>query len=194
MVSAPQLAKHNLRTHAVAKDFCRIFEQEMNGLYLLSFLLTSDKDLAEKCFVGGLGDSVGNPRVFRHWAHSWARRMVIQNAIQMLRPQAGQGCAPSRGADGDIATLPEIVAVVELPAFERFVFVMSLLERYSDQYCALLLRCTRGEVIAARVRALQQVGSSAEERLALVTGKLVPGEIAGMGSEIDSARHLVTSA
>jgi len=193
MISATQIAEHNLATRAAARDSCRIFEQEMDSLYLLSFLLTADKRKAEECFVGGLEDSAGNPRVFRQWAHSWARRMVIQNAIQMVRPQAGKSRMTARGVDHGIAAVPEIAAIVELPAFERLVFVMSVLERYSDQYCALLLKCTRDEVIAARVRALQQLGNSAEERLSLATE---PGgsEIAGLAMELDSVRHLATPA
>jgi len=40
--------------YAMKSDFCRIFEKDMNRLYLLSFLLTGDRSTAEKCFVGGL--------------------------------------------------------------------------------------------------------------------------------------------
>jgi hypothetical protein len=57
---------------------------------------------------------------------------------------------------------PEISAVVALPAFERFVFVMSVLEGYSDYNCSLLLACSRAEVTAARTRALREIGISAE--------------------------------
>jgi hypothetical protein len=56
----------------------------------------------------------------------------------------------------------EISAVLGLADFERFAFVMSVLERYSDQDCALLLGCTRENLIAAKVSALQQLGRSAE--------------------------------
>lgn len=193
MVSTAQMAEQNLGTHAAARDFCRIFEQEMNGLYLLSFLLTADKDLAEECFVGGLQDSAGNPRVFREWAHSWARRMVIQNAIQIIRPEADESRMPSRGEDDNITMSPELSAVVGLPAFERCVFVMSMLERYSDRDCAHLLDCTRSEVSAARRRALQQIGRSAQEPLALTTASGGP-EVTEMAMELDSVRHVATSA
>jgi DNA-directed RNA polymerase specialized sigma24 family protein len=52
------------------------------------------------------------------------------------------------------------MAILELPSFERFVFVMSVLERFSIQECSLLLGCTRRDVIAAQTRALQQMGNS----------------------------------
>jgi DNA-directed RNA polymerase specialized sigma24 family protein len=51
----------------------------------------------------------------------------------------------------------EIAAVLELSPFERFVFVMSVLEHYSEHECSILLGCSRRDVIAARTRALQQV-------------------------------------
>jgi hypothetical protein len=37
-----------------------------------------------------------------------------------------------------------------------------VLERYSDQECSLLLNCTRADVMAARIRAIQQIGKSAD--------------------------------
>ena len=33
--------------YASGADFCRIFDKEIDGLYLLSFLLTSDRKKAE---------------------------------------------------------------------------------------------------------------------------------------------------
>jgi hypothetical protein len=40
--------------------------------------------------------------------------------------------------------------------------VMSVLEGYSDQECSLLLDCNRGEVMAARTRAIRQIAKSAD--------------------------------
>ena len=163
MISAGQM-KQDSATHAVAKDFCRIFKQDMDRLYLLSFLLTADRAMAEKCFVGGLEDSTRSPRVFQEWAQSWARRMIVQNAIRMVRPRPGESPVPNQSVDRKTIVPTELSPVMELPAFERFVFVMSLLEHYSDQDCALLLDATRSEVTAARIRALQLLGNSAESQ------------------------------
>jgi DNA-directed RNA polymerase specialized sigma24 family protein len=153
--------------YATSRDFCRIFESDMNRLYLLSFLLTGDRVMAEQCFVGGLHIAQEGNHVFKDWAESWARRTIISNAIRMIRPRATSGNtsgAPERSA-GKTATEPaEIAEIVGLPAFERFVFVMSVLERHTDQECSLLLGCTRGEVTAARSRALYQMGRAAEVR------------------------------
>jgi hypothetical protein len=53
-------------------------------------------------------------------------------------------------------------AVLALEPFERFVYVLTVLERYSEHECSVLLGCARRDVIAARVRALQQLGAAME--------------------------------
>jgi DNA-directed RNA polymerase specialized sigma24 family protein len=152
----------------------------MNRLYLLSFLLTGDRSMAERCFVRGLDNSAkGNP-VFKEWAQSWARRTIILNAIHMIKPQPTDNSAaesPSDRSAGYAVTPAEIAGIVELPAFERFAFVMSVLERYSDQDCSLLLGCSAGDVFAARTRALRQIADAAESRrklLSINSDKAVP--------------------
>jgi hypothetical protein len=47
--------------------------------------------------------------------------------------------------------------IAALGALERFVFVMSILEGQSEQGCAVLLRCSRRDVIIARVLSLTRV-------------------------------------
>jgi DNA-directed RNA polymerase specialized sigma24 family protein len=157
--------------YAAAADFCRIFERDMNRLYTLSFLLTGDHVLAEKCFVRGLEDARNSNPVFKEWAESWARRTIIRNAIQLVAPQATDDSKPTFAADENAARIEpaELAAVVVLPAFERFAFVMSVLERYSEQECSLLLGCTRAEVVAARSRALRELGATAQARQAAET-------------------------
>lgn len=150
--------------HATSTDFCRIFETDMNRLYLLSLLLTADSELAEKCFVRGLEDSKNSNPVFKEWAHSWARRTVILNAIRAIGPRPGIGESVARGSnEKNVEGLPgEFTAVINLPAFERFVFVMAVLERYSARDCRLLLNCSNFDVAQARVQAVQQLGESAQ--------------------------------
>ncbi len=158
--------------YAMRSDFCRIFEKDMNRLYLLSFLLTRDRTMAEQCFVGGLHIAQEGNLVFKEWAESWARRAIIQNAIRMIRPRkiaegARLGADPAAGRES--MEHAEIAGIVDLPVFERFVFVMSVLEAYSDQECSLLLGCTRGDVAAARTRALERLGKSADVHRKLVS-------------------------
>jgi DNA-directed RNA polymerase specialized sigma24 family protein len=146
--------------YASSGDFHRIFHEETDSLYRLSFMLTADREKAERCFVSGLEDSVrGNP-VFKEWARSWARRAIIQCAVRTIDPRpTDEDAHSSFNSTGTTlaAEQAEIAAVLELRPFERFVYVMSVLERYSDQDCSVLLGCSRRDVITARIRALQKI-------------------------------------
>jgi hypothetical protein len=133
----------------------------MDSLHLLSLLLTADLAEAEECFVSGLEDCGAGTYVFRGWAQSWARRTIIQNAIRMLAPSKNHstvadvpsdavGSSSARTQDTDYA----IARILRLEHFERFVFVMSVLEKYSDQDCSVLLGCSRQDVGKTRIRAL----------------------------------------
>jgi hypothetical protein len=166
-----RVARHITRAAAYASsdDFRRIFDENMNSLYLLAFLLTADRGKAEQCFVSGLEDAVeGNP-VFKEWAHSWARRAIIKSAVRLInpRPNGGSRRSSSPSADSDYKTLPverhvEVSAVLGLEPFDRFVYVITVLEHYSDHECALLLVCAPRDVLPARTRALQQIGRQVE--------------------------------
>src|SRR5579864_1586513 len=164
-------AKHITTAAAYANsgDFCRIFNENMNSLYLLAFLLTADHGRAEQCFVSGLEHAVGGNPVFKEWAHSWARRVIIQNAVRLIKPRSGDASPSLRSAsvDSDYKTLPaerhaEVSAVLGLESFDRFVYVMTVLEHYPDHECSLLLGCARRDVLPARTRALAEIGRQAE--------------------------------
>src|ERR1700758_55303 len=154
-----QIADGGATTYAAAADFSEVFTEEMHSLYLLSFLLTADKDKAEQCFIGGLGECLEGMGAFMEWARLWARRAIIRQAIQVIKP------APE---DTDLSPLARVnksrlaspsnnllAAIVSLSAFERFVFVMSILERLSDGDCLSLLRCSRRELALARELAVR---------------------------------------
>ena len=154
--------------YATTDDFRRIFDENMSSLYLLAFLLTADHRRAERCFVSGLEEAVGGNPVFKEWAHSWARRVIIQNAVRLikLRPGDGSGRLRSASVDSD-TTLPaerhvEVSAVLGLEPFERIVYVMTVLEHYSDHECSLLLGCARRDVLPARTRALEEIARQTE--------------------------------
>jgi DNA-directed RNA polymerase specialized sigma24 family protein len=51
-------------------------------------------------------------------------------------------------------------AVLRLADFERFVFVMSVLEHHSEHDCALLLGCSATEIREGRTRALKELADS----------------------------------
>jgi hypothetical protein len=143
-------------------DFCKIFTQDMKSLYLLSFLLTADHKRAEQCFTAGIEDCLeGNP-VFKEWAHTWSRRAIIKNAIRIVSPLSSRTAASRSAFDAvewETDLRPELAAVMQLEPLERFVYVMSILEHYSDQECVALLTSTREQIIGARTRALQRLST-----------------------------------
>ena len=153
--------------YATSEDFDRIFTEDMDRLHQLSFLLTRDQEKAEKCFVTGLEDSVKSNPVFREWARSWAKRNIIQSAIRELKPGAKRGNSfssvtafPYVGVSDSRDRHFALDSVLKLEDFERFVFVMSILEHYSDYDCTLLLGCTRRDIEEARTRALAHLTDS----------------------------------
>ena len=148
--------------YATCQDFLKIFDEDMHGLYQLSFLLTGDHPKGEKCFVAGMDDCAKENRVFREWARTWAKRVIVQNAIRELHPRP-------RHSDS-FALLPtafshkkgpierfDVDALLGLADFERFVFVLCVLERYREHECALLLGCAASEVREARTQAIQEL-------------------------------------
>ena len=168
MPKAKQITKST--PYASTDDFRRVFDQDVGSLYLLSYLLTADGEKAERCFVSGLEDAVeGNP-VFKEWARSWARRVIIINAMRAIKPWpmeeddgSGSATISSNGKRPPVEQV-EIAAVLALAPFERFVYAMTVLERYSDQDCCLLLGCARRDVVAARTRAFEQIGTAMASR------------------------------
>jgi hypothetical protein len=158
-----QIEKVQDNQYASIEDFRQLFTEKMDSLYRLAFLLTAHQEKAEQCFVAGLEDSVQANRVFQSWAHSWAKRTIVENAIHMLKPRpdgTGAARAPIQSSVTQSAGDFEFCRVLALENFERFVFVMSVLERYSDYECSLLLDCLVHDIREARSRALQQFGDS----------------------------------
>jgi DNA-directed RNA polymerase specialized sigma24 family protein len=161
-----QVREHEPDLHSSHEDFHAIFNEDLKEHYRLSFLLTGDPAKAERCLVGGLEDCVTGNRVFREWARAWAKRAIIENAIRELKPRPSHSNSPLSGGilpntdqlsrDG----LFELDAVLRLADFERFVFVMSVLEHYSEHDCALLLGCSATEIRESRTRALKELADS----------------------------------
>jgi hypothetical protein len=163
-----QVREEEANLLASREDFRTIFNEDLKEFYQLSLLLTRDPAKAERCFVDGLEDCVTGNRVFREWARSWAKRTIVRNAIRGLNPRPCQSNSPlSGGIFPNIYQLSrdpgghfEIDAVLRLADFDRFVFVMSVLEHYSEHDCALLLGCSTREIREGRTRALMELATS----------------------------------
>ena len=151
--------------YATSSDFCRIYVEQLNSLYLLSLLLTADPQKAEQCFLSGFDDSLNNNSVFKERADLWARRSVILHAIRLLSPRPtdenesneARLSPPIEKVPAEVQAYPNLVGVIRLSSFERFVFIMSVLEMYSNQECSLLLGCFRRDVINARIAAMRHL-------------------------------------
>ena len=166
-------ARHQVRRnepdpYATREDFIKVFHEDMNGLYQLSFLLTGDHEKAESCFVAGIEDCVKENRVFLEWARSWAKRIVVANAIREVKPRPSLPSSPisptafSHSEQSSGSGHFDLEKVLELRDFERFVFVMSVLEKYSHHECAVLLGCSVLEVRQARFHALEDLAASGQ--------------------------------
>jgi len=128
----------------------------------LALILTGDELRAEECLLAALDSCVEGSLVFKESAIAWSRRSVIKCAIRFVAP------APSSASRSDLVVTrvdrnsghgASLKSVHELSPFERFVFVMSVLERYSDRECALLLGCSYANFRASRARAFQQLST-----------------------------------
>ncbi len=143
--------------YATSADFCQVLENDTRQLYLLAFLLTANHKDAERCFVTTIDAALKEQTVFKGWARTWVKRTLIKNAIEIVPPLSDRGTgmrhlwstAPE-GRPGDY----EIDAVTRLTPLERFIFVMSVLERYATWECSVLLGCDMKRVVQTRVRAL----------------------------------------
>jgi DNA-directed RNA polymerase specialized sigma24 family protein len=160
-------------TYATTDDFQKLFAREMSNLFRLSLRLTADAAKAESCLILAMRECFANNNVSKEWALIWARRTVIRNAIRLVleteNAMPNDICSKA-GPDSHlhpseyrIEALRDSLAVLELPDFDRLVFVICALERYSILDCALLLKRSPKDVNDARVRAINQV-VSAEER------------------------------
>jgi DNA-directed RNA polymerase specialized sigma24 family protein len=155
--------RQQVNEYATQNDFQKIFSEHMAGLHLLAFLLTADANMAEQVFVAGLEDSIrGNP-VFRQWARSWSQRAIIKRAIKAVAPnprelRIASVTAQLQTGKRDLDLL--VQAVEKLATFERFVFVLSVLEGYSVSECATLLACTLRDVVSARATALKEMAAA----------------------------------
>jgi DNA-directed RNA polymerase specialized sigma24 family protein len=104
-----------------------------------------------------------NPTV-REWTYGWTRHVLVHNAISMLRPAIDGDKQP---VSGNLGLNPALQAVMRLKNFERFVFVLSILEGYSDRECSQLLGPSARDIMAAKVRALENLATNLKCQLAL---------------------------
>jgi hypothetical protein len=135
---------------AGATDYAEIFIDQMNCLYLLSFLITGDIQAAEKCLSKSLDVYVEARGGFMEWAKLHGRRAVLRHAIEIIKPvprPASDWCPTGIARPQILASDQPFAVITSLRAFERFVFVMSVIEGLSVEECAALLNCSVQDVV-----------------------------------------------
>ena len=155
----PKIANYSAE-YAQHDDFCDVFEKDTKPLYLLAFLLTANHKESEQCFASTVEKAFKEPTVFKDWVRSWVKRRLIENALEIVSPASGRFGQKRNLWEADQRETGrecEIDTVTKLAPFERFVFVMSILERYSNWECSLLLGCSMNIVAQARVTALRRL-------------------------------------
>ena len=150
--------------YAACHDFKRLFINEMNSFYLLAYTLTGDNATAELCLMAALDDCVNGPSVLKHSVRWWARRNIIHNAIRTIRLRATVSEIAAHPNDfktnereTGLYSDAAMTVLRQLLDFQRFVFVMSFLERYLNQDSSMLLGCTVAEVHDGQTEALRQI-------------------------------------
>ena len=157
--------------YASKEEFARTFECERVGLQRLALLLTANRDDAKRCLILAFQQCVASGSVSHGWVLSWTRRTVIRSAISLVmgfrRPlfvntndDADSGVI-AFSPDDSLPTIAEAESILDLPEFDRLVFVICVLERYLIHDCALLLGRSPRDINEALQRVVNQVGKIA---------------------------------
>jgi hypothetical protein len=152
-ISVSPIFDDPLQEDAGVTDYAEIFLDQMNCLYLLSFLVTADRHLAERCFSKALDEYVEARGGFLEWAKQEGRRAVLRHAVQIIRPVPKETYdRPFYGNARPLVSAAHqpFVAITSLGAFERFVFVMSVIEALPQEECAARLNCSMEDVAIGR--------------------------------------------
>ncbi len=147
--------------YASKEEFASVFDSERAALQRLALLLTADPEAAKRCLIGAFRECIASS-VSKEWVLSWTRRMVIRNAISLVMRPACQSFANTNddtddglvafSTDDSLGATASFDSIRDLSEFDRFVFVMCVLERYSIHDCALLLGKSLRDVDEARQR------------------------------------------
>jgi DNA-directed RNA polymerase specialized sigma24 family protein len=160
--------------YAGKEEFAILFESERVGLQRLALSLTANSEVAKRCLVRAFRECIARSSVSKEWVLSWARRMVIRNAINLVMGRGGQSFVDTYddaddglngfSPDDSLGAIAEAESILDLPELDRFVFVICVLERYSTHDCALLLGKSPRDVNEVRHRVGNHVGKIDEPR------------------------------
>jgi DNA-directed RNA polymerase specialized sigma24 family protein len=153
-------------------DYIRLFADSAEPLRWLCYTLTGDEELSDKVLKAAFSQSLkGADCVFRDWMVRWARRLIVQSCIALMRPTGYslEECVCMHYRDNatgisdqlELALGQSSVALQErllhLDPLPRFVFVLRALEGYSRRETALLLGIGDRPCESLFIRALEAV-------------------------------------
>src|SRR5467141_3722121 len=85
----------------------RVFEEHQDELYWLAFLLTGDQEHSANAFTRALDFKDGANARFREFMVSWARKLVIAEALAAIDSELRESALRLRTADpDDLPALP----------------------------------------------------------------------------------------
>jgi hypothetical protein len=157
-------AQLKVADYAAEQDFCKIFHAEMQSFYQLALMLTGSHTKAEQSFSAALSDCLRATGTFKAWALSRSRLAVIERAIKNAEPALREVPA---------GVSKQMEAILRLDVFDRFVYVLTVLETYSVRDCAILLRRRVTEINAARLRVMAAIAAPATQVLAPINNLLL---------------------
>ncbi|MCU1284966.1 MAG: sigma-24, subfamily [Acidobacteriales bacterium] len=138
---------------------CEVIRTQLESLYVLAYMLTASRELAERTLVSAV-DHILCDDSFDTDLCSWNIRIVALNAVSALRVETDDDELDTWSAEDSNPELADLInAVTGLAAMERCVFVLSVLERFADMECAILLDSNVEEIVETRISALQHLTS-----------------------------------
>lgn len=157
-------------SEVTAQDKCQFLVSNMEHYYSLVLLLTASEEDASHCFIAGLDSwskaQMNLATVSVETAHAWIRRALVKCALRICDPDLGRIPRESesnlRSDEIPADWSPGVVAITRLEPFERYVFVLSVLESYSDKECSDLLHCGLEEIVESRILALSLVAAGSQ--------------------------------
>lgn len=146
-------------------EYWEFISAEMNVLYVLSFLLTAHKEKAEHCLEQTLDEFIEGRDDFVEWARTRGRDAVLEHGFFTMKPDPDATEDEIDPSDRLFSSAGDHLfgAIAGLPAFERFVFVMTTIYGKSDTECARLLGAARCKVTIARELAEQVLLAKLDE-------------------------------
>jgi len=140
---------------AKTDDFQELFASEMVDLLRLAFLLTADAEKAQHCVILTLHECLATVGVFKAWLPVLTRNALIRNGIRLVtgipvcslgKSRRPESLPAIHDSEYVISPTDDSAGLLQLSDFDRLVYVICVLERYSTRDCAALLGKSRPEV------------------------------------------------